>query len=102
MTVTNDDIIITVEDGGFLTFDEKNGKALCRQILYVNVMEYSDDDWKVLVYPTHFEKFSIKFSTKELANGFLDLIHEACIDLDKMNSGVRTDTIVKTRVYKYG
>jgi hypothetical protein len=104
MTVDNDDIIITVEDGGFLTFDEKNGKALCRQILYVNVMpsmNYSKS-WDVVIYPTHFEKFSMRFSTKELANGLLDLIYEACLDLDKMSSGVKTDTIVKTRVYKYG
>jgi hypothetical protein len=103
MTVDSDDIVITVEDGGFLTIDEKNGKALCRQILEINVSQFGDK-WDATVYPIHDKngRMHFKFSTIEKANGFLDVMYQACIDLDKMNSGVRTDTIVKTRTYKYG
>jgi len=103
MTVNNDDIIITVEEGGFLTIDEKNGKALCRQILEINVSQ-SNGLWIATAYPIHDKKGRIhfEFSTMERANGFLDVMYQACIDLDKMQSGLKTDTIVKRRVYKYG
>lgn len=103
MTVNNDDIVITVEDGGFLTIDEKNGKALCRQILEINVSEFGDE-WVATVYPIHDKngRIQFEFSTMEKANGFLDVMYQACLDLDKMQSGFKTDTIVKTRVYKYG
>jgi predicted phosphoadenosine phosphosulfate sulfurtransferase len=105
MTIMNDDIIITVEDGGFLTIDEKNGKVLCRQILEINVSKRQfHDTWIATVYPIHDKngRMHFEFSTMEKANGFLDIMYQACIDLDKMNSGVKTDTIVKTRIYKYG
>jgi hypothetical protein len=103
--MNNDQIVVSIKDGGFIEIDERNGKALCRQILEVNVdKDGFSDRWITTIYPIHerYGRLHFNFSTKEKANGFLDMIYEACIDLDKMNSGLNTDTIVKIRVYNYG
>jgi hypothetical protein len=97
---TDDQITVTVKDGGFIEFDDCNGKALCRQILEVNV-EQAYSGWSAVVYPTHDKGSSIhfQFESKTKANDFLELIYETCVDLDRMNAGFQTDQIKKVRTF---
>jgi len=98
---TDDQIIVTIKDGGFIEFDERNGKSLCRQILAVNV-EQSVNGWDTVIYPTHDHgtRIYFPFTTKDKANDFLELLYKTCFDLDNMNAGF-SDKIVKVRTFTY-
>lgn len=95
-------ISVIIKDGGFIEFDERNGKALCRQILAVNV-EQMGNSWIAKVHPLHDRtaSFNFSFCTKSKANEFLELLYEASIDLDRMHAGLQTDQIVKVRTFTY-
>lgn len=101
----NNEIILTIKDGGFIEIDERNGKALFRNIHAIN-SEPPDTSvysyWVVSVYPLHdHTKVKFLFKTKSKADEFVDLLYEVCIDLDRMNSGAQNYQITKVRMFNY-
>lgn len=97
--MSEDQITIIVKDA-FIEIDEKNGRSLFRQVIEVRSFKDGFGNWVVVVYPIHdrYGGLNFSFSTREKANGFIDIIYRACFVLDNKVIGTNDEKFV----YEYG